>query len=81
VRQCAKQQQHLGRQRCDFHHTTALDLVRAYDVIYLEDRNIRTMSRRPAPKPDGNDGYEHHGARRKAGLNKRMHDAGWYACR
>jgi putative transposase len=81
VRQCAKKQQHVRRQRCDYHHKTALDLVRGYDVIYLEDLNIRNMSRRPASKPDGNGGYEHNGARRKAGLNKSINDAGWYAFR
>src|SRR5262249_54064203 len=26
---------------------------------------------------NGNGGYEHNGASRKAGLNKSMHDAGW----
>jgi putative transposase len=81
VRQCAKKHQHVRRQRCDFHHKTALDLVRGYDVIYLEDLNIRNLSRRPASKPDGNGGYEHNGARRKAGLNKSINDAGWYAFR
>jgi putative transposase len=35
------------------------------------------LSRRPAPKPDGNGGYEHNGASRKAGLNKSIQDAGW----
>jgi len=53
--------------------------VRKYDVIYLEDLNIRNMSRHPAPKPDGNGGYAHNGARRKAGLSKSINDAGWYA--
>jgi putative transposase len=28
-------------------------------------------------KPDGNGGYEHNGARRKAGRNKSIQDAGW----
>jgi putative transposase len=35
------------------------------------------LIRRPEPKPDGNGGYEHNGASRKAGLNKRIQDAGW----
>jgi putative transposase len=81
VRQCAKKYQHVRRQRRDFHHKTALDLVRAYDVLYLEDFTGRTMTRRPAHKPDGNGGYAHNGASRKAGLNKSIHDAGWYAFR
>src|SRR6516164_5302412 len=36
VQVLAKQHQHVRRQRADFHHKTALDLVRQYDVIYVE---------------------------------------------
>jgi putative transposase len=32
-----RKHQHVQRQRCDFHHKTALRLVREYDVISLED--------------------------------------------
>jgi putative transposase len=42
---------------------------------------IRNLSHRPEPKPDGNGGYAHHGAGRKAGLNTSIQDAGWYAFR
>lgn len=45
ARQLAKQHQKVRRQRGDFHHKTALALVRAYDTIYLEDLQIRTMVR------------------------------------
>src|SRR5262249_43011077 len=34
-------------------------------------------SRRPEPKPDGNGGDEHDGAKRAAGLDKSLQDAGW----
>jgi putative transposase len=81
VRQCAKTYQKVKRQRCDFHHKTALHLVREYDTIYLEDLQVRNLSRRPKAKPDGNGGYEHNGASRKAGLNTSINDAGWYAFR
>jgi putative transposase len=77
VRWCAKKHQHVQRQRADFHHKTALALVRAYDVIYYEAIQLANLSRRPAPIPDGNGGYLHNGARRKAGLNKSILDAGW----
>ena len=79
--QCAKKCQKVKRQRTDFHHKTALALVRQYDTIYLEDLQIRNMSRRPASKPDDNGGYEHNGAACKAGLNKSINDAGWYTFR
>jgi putative transposase len=73
----AKAHQHVRRQRADFHHKTALALVRAYDVIYVEAIQPAHLSRRPAPKPDAKGGYEHNGASRKAGLNTSIQDAGW----
>jgi putative transposase len=81
VGHCAKKYQKVTRQRSDFHHKTALSLLREYDVIYLEDLQVRNLSRRPMARPDGNGGYEHNGAGRKAGLNTSIHDAGWYAFR
>src|SRR5262249_29169508 len=69
--------QHVQRQRNSFHHTTALDLVRAYDVIYVEAIQPANLSRRPAPKQDKNGHFEHNGASQKAGLNKSIQDAGW----
>jgi putative transposase len=77
VAQCAKQHQHVRRQRSDFHHKTALALVRQYDVIYVKAIQPANLSRRPAPKQGENGTYEHNGASRKAGLNKSIHDAGW----
>src|SRR5262249_62348011 len=74
---CAKQHQHVRRQRSDFHHKTALALVRAYDTIYVEAIQPSNLSRRPAPKQDEHGTYEHNGASQKAGLNTSMHDAGW----
>jgi IS605 OrfB family transposase len=38
-------QQQVQRQRRDYHHTTALDLLQQYDVIYLEDLQVRNMVR------------------------------------
>ncbi len=77
AQQCAKQHQHVRRQRADFHHKTALALVRRYDTIDVEAIQVANLSRRPAPQPDGAGGYGHNGASRKAGLNKSIHDAGW----
>jgi putative transposase len=77
VQVLAKQHQHVRRQRSDFYHKTALDLVRAYDVIYVEAIQPANLSRRPAPKQDEHGHYVHNGASRKAGLNKSILDAGW----
>ena len=52
-------------------------------MIYVEAIAPATLRRRPEPKPDENaqngqiGGSLHNGACRKAGRNKRMHDAGW----
>jgi putative transposase len=79
VQVLAKQHQHVQRQRRDFHHKTALALVRAYDTIYVEAIQPANLSRRPEPRPDGNGtgGYAHNGASRKAGLTKCIQDVGW----
>jgi len=41
----AKAYQHVKRQRADFHHKVALQLVRDNDVIYLEDLQVANMVR------------------------------------
>ncbi len=73
----ARKHQHVKRQRRDFHHKQALALVRAYDTVSVEAIQPANLSRRPAPVPDGNGGYLHNGASRKAGLNTSIQDAGW----
>jgi len=77
VQQLAKAHQHIANQRRDFHHQEAHKLVKQYDVIYVEAIQTANLSRRPAPKPDGNGGYLHNGASRKAGLNTSILNAGW----
>ena len=73
----ARAHQDVRRQRADFHHKTALALVRRYDMIDVEAIQPANVRRRPAPKPDGNGGYARNGAGRKAGLNTSIQDAGW----
>ncbi|MEU8108079.1 transposase [Nonomuraea muscovyensis] len=65
------------RQRLDGAHKAALALVRAYDVIVHEALQVATMTRRAAPKPDGEGGWLPNGAAAKSGLNKSILDAGW----
>jgi putative transposase len=76
ARQCGKRYQHVRRRRRDFHHKAALALVRQYDTISVEAIAPASLVRRPAPLPSGSGGYRHNGARRKAGLNTGIHDAG-----
>jgi putative transposase len=73
----AKAHQHVQRQRRDFQHKTALNLLRQYDTIAHEAIQPAHLSRRPAPQPDGNGGYLPNGASRTAGRNKSIQDAGW----
>ncbi|WP_369240818.1 RNA-guided endonuclease InsQ/TnpB family protein [Streptomyces sp. R21] len=67
------------RQRLDHAHKTALDLVRAHDVIAHEDLKIRNMVKAPVPRPDPDQpgGFLPNGAAAKAGLNRSISDAGW----
>jgi putative transposase len=77
AQQCAKRQQHVRRQRTDFHRKTACALLRAYDTIVVEAIQPTNLSRRPAPQPDGAGGDGPNGAGRKAGLHTSIQDAGW----
>ncbi|MGW3819953.1 RNA-guided endonuclease InsQ/TnpB family protein, partial [Streptomyces sp. NPDC005046] len=79
VERVAQLHRKVRRQRLDHAHKTALDLVRAHDVIAHEDLRIRNMSRAPAarPKPDQAGAFLPNGAAAKAGLNKSINDAGW----
>jgi putative transposase len=43
VQLLARKHQQVRRQRQDFHHKTALALLRAYDMIYLEDLQVANM--------------------------------------
>jgi putative transposase len=45
VGQLAKAHQTVKRQRADFHHKTALALLRQYDMIYLEDLRVANLVR------------------------------------
>jgi putative transposase len=62
--------------RKDFLHKASTTLVRANDVIVVEDLNVAGMIRRPKPKPDGNGGYLPNGAAGKSGLNRSLGSAG-----
>jgi putative transposase len=47
----AKHHLHVGRQRLDFQHKTALDLMRRYQTIYVEDLNVRGLASGMLAKP------------------------------
>jgi putative transposase len=43
----ARKHQHVRRQRTDFHHKTAMGLLRQYDTIYLEDLQVANLVQNP----------------------------------
>jgi putative transposase len=45
VRLLARKKQHVQRQRTDFHHKAALALLQQYDVVSLEELQVRTLVR------------------------------------
>ncbi|WP_329255322.1 transposase [Actinoallomurus sp. NBC_01490] len=65
------------RQRLDSAHKAALRLVRDHDMIAHEALKITNMTKRAAPKPDGDGGHLPNGAAAKSGLNRSILDAGW----
>ena len=67
----------IARQRRDFHHKAARKLITQYQVIVLEDLQVKNLTKAPAPKQDEKGTYLPNGAAAKAGLNKSMLDAGW----
>ncbi|GHI06814.1 transposase [Streptomyces cellostaticus] len=79
ARKVAKLHAKIRKQRLDFHHKTALALVRDHDAIAHERLNTAGMTRAPKPKPDPKTpgAFLPNGAAAKAGLNRRILDAGW----
>lgn len=75
----ARTHRKVSRQRADHAHKTALALVRAADVVAVEDLKIKNMTKSPAPRPDpGQAGaFLPNGSAAKAGLNRSILDAGW----
>ena len=67
----------VGRQRLDAAHKATLALVRDYDVIVHEELQITSMTKRVAPRPDGEGGYLPNGGAAKSSLNRSILDAGW----
>ncbi|MQA64264.1 MAG: IS200/IS605 family element transposase accessory protein TnpB [Actinophytocola sp.] len=69
----------VANQRRDFQHKLALDLVRSYELIAVEDLEIRNMLGRAKPVEDPNNPgqYLANGGAAKTGLNLSISDAAW----
>ena len=73
----ARLHEKIRRDRKAWHHKLSTFAVRKYDGIAVEKLNLAGMTKRPKAKPkaDGS-GYEHNMAKAKAGLNRKLLDAG-----
>ncbi len=69
----------IANQRKDFHHKTARQFVKCYELIVVEDLAIANMIRRarPVPDPDNPGAFLANGAAAKSGLNRSIGDASW----
>ena len=63
--------------RRDLAHKLSRQLVDDFDLLVIEDLSVRSMVRRPMPRPRCAGGFEPNGAGAKSGLNRSIHDAGW----
>ena len=63
--------------RMDLIHKTTANLIKQFDTIYLEDLNIKVMSKRCKSKQDENGNYLPNGQSKKSGLNKSILDVSW----
>ena len=63
--------------RQDLIQKTTTNLIKNFDIIYLEDLNIKGMSHRCKPKQNENGKYLPNGQSAKSGLNKSILDVAW----
>lgn len=77
--QLAVLRRRLEDRRTNWVEQTTTNLARTYDAIAVEDLRVRSMARRPAPKPDpAQPGvFLPNGARAKAALNKAILASCW----
>ena len=73
----ARLHQKIARQRKQFHFETANQVLDKADVVFVEDLNVKNMSRRAKPKQDETGQFLPNGQAAKSGLNKSIADAGW----
>jgi putative transposase len=77
VERVAEHHRRVRNQRRDLAHKVSRQLVNNYDFIVLEDLKVRSMVRRPKPRPSSDGTFEPNGANAKSGLNRSINDAGW----
>ncbi len=74
----AKLHEKVRRSRNAFNHKLSSKLVDEYGAIAFEGSNLQNMTRAPkARQREDGKGWEHNGAKRKAGLNRALSDVAW----
>jgi putative transposase len=73
----AKIYEKITNSRLDLIHKTTNNLIKEFDVIYLEDLNIKGLSHKCKPRQDENGKYLANGQSAKSGLNKAILDVAW----
>jgi len=73
----AKIHEKITNSRTDLIQKTTTNLIKNFDIIYLEDLNIKGMSHRCKSKQDENGKYLPNGQSAKSGLNKSILDVAW----
>jgi putative transposase len=63
--------------RKDFLHKESTKLAKKYHTIFIEDLNIKNMTKVCKPKVDGQGKFLPNGQAAKSGLNKSILDCGW----
>lgn len=75
----ANRHRKVANKRRHFHYQVARQLVAQYDLLVVEDLNVKNLTKRATAKPDiDNVGqFLPNGAAAKTGLNRSINDAGW----
>jgi len=63
--------------RKDFLHKESTEIAKKYHTVYLEDLNIKNMTKRAKPKKDEEGNFIKNGQAAKSGLNKSIIDCAW----
>ncbi len=78
LREASKGAEYRANVRENFAHQTSRKIVDGTsEVIFFEGLNIKGMTARPKPQPDGKGAYLPNGASAKAGLNRAILDSAW----
>lgn len=78
LREAHKSSEYAMNVRKNFAHQASRKIVDgSCEVIFFEDLNIKGMTAKPKPKPNGHGGYLPNGAAAKAGLSKAILDSAW----